>query len=368
MGPVVEHPSHDVFPLWAQNGKTILFRSDRADGPGLWSQSIQDGGPLGVPQLLRRGLISRFMPLGLSNEGIFFFCRPVGARELYFASIDAETGLVEDSPQLLGRRNEGVVMLWGTAWSPDGERLAYVSEAGQRGQRVLVIHSLATGEEREYTPELRGFLRPHWAPEGESIFVRGRDANDRRGLFRIDAQTGALETVFLDESFGPFDLAPDGSAVYYWADEGTLFVRSLATGAIEKLYGPDIFQHCVSPDGETLAFVQKGRLLLMPSSGGEPLEILSLDDEGLGLREWTADGSALFLKSNDGNGKSSLWLLSVAGGPPRPLGLSMERGLHNFIPHPDGRRLSFTAGDAGMEVWGMENFLGSVEESLVASE
>lgn len=49
-------------------------------------------------------------------------------------------------------------------WSPDGKRLAYVATRGGRGR--VVLHELATGDERELTPPGATDAEPQWSPDG----------------------------------------------------------------------------------------------------------------------------------------------------------------------------------------------------------
>ncbi len=52
-----------------------------------------------------------------------------------------------------------------------------------------------------------------------------------------------------------------------------------------------------------------------------------------------------------------LWRISVDGGEPQKLGLSMEgRELYGLSVHPDGQRIAFTAGTPSLsEVWVIED-------------
>jgi Tol biopolymer transport system component len=149
-------------------------------------------------------------------------------------------------------------------------------------------------------------------------------------------------------------------------------VRDLETGEENELLsvrkpsfvGPLI----VSPDGRQLAYVwrnlQKGTsvLTVMPAAGGEPRELLRRQPpEDIGDLGWMPDSRRIvYLQSTAGQSrKFELWQVSVEGGKPNPLGLTME-GLrpYGLSVHPDGRRIAFTAGRPRRdEVWVLENFL-----------
>jgi DNA-binding response OmpR family regulator len=74
---------------------------------------------------------------------------------------------------------------------------------------------------------------------------------------------------------------------------------------------------------------------------------------------WTPDGRELLLLKNSSKSsepKTEIWRLSRAGGQPQPFALTAE-WLRELRLHPDGKRVSFTAGAQKFEWWAMENFL-----------
>ncbi|HEU5072651.1 MAG TPA: hypothetical protein VFU02_00725, partial [Polyangiaceae bacterium] len=54
------------------------------------------------------------------------------------------------------------------AISPDGRRLAFVSNRGSAGLRTLFLLNLSTGEISEITGTLHA-TQPSWSPDGKSI-------------------------------------------------------------------------------------------------------------------------------------------------------------------------------------------------------
>ncbi len=131
----------------------------------------------------------------------------------------------------------------------------------------------------------------------------------------------------------------------------------------------------LSPDGQQLAFVvscdNEWSIQISPSSGGATREVLRLRKErgtwdGRELA-WTPDGRYLLflgkdaaLGVDDSHKVPELWLwrVSVEGGEPQNLGLTIRHESHLSF-HPDGRRIAFTGPDTrhGGEIWAIENFL-----------
>ena len=51
--PLIEHPANDQYPVWAPDGKRILFVSDRTGSLGAWLIEVADGKPRGAPELVK---------------------------------------------------------------------------------------------------------------------------------------------------------------------------------------------------------------------------------------------------------------------------------------------------------------------------
>ena len=239
-----------------------------------------------------------------------------------------------------------------------------------------------TGEEREYTPDLR-FRSPQWSPGGSSILLRGRDAQGQRLSSRIDLETGRVSPMLVNR-WGSWIVTPrwsaDGSAVYYiepW-DEGTgrparIMRRDLATGQDEEIRllpeGVTTGQVLPSPDGRWLALAlnRNGRhsVAIMPVSGTEIRELL---DHGPMTLAWAPDSQQILFfrpprteRRVGAARRSELWGVPVQGGDARSFGLSVPFPVENLSIHPDGRQIAFQVRERTTEIWAMENFLPDVQ-------
>ena len=113
---------------------------------------------------------------------------------------------------------------------------------------------------------------------------------------------------------------------------------------------------------------------MIPAAGGQQRLVVRAP-EGTEIHStvgiaWTPDGRWLIYGSaktpenedtNFGPKERKLWRVSVDGGSPQDLKLSVE-GLRQIALHPDGRRIAFTADApeaAGLSrgIWTLENFL-----------
>jgi TolB protein len=72
------------------------------------------------------------------------------------------------------------------AWSPDGERIAYITRGIGKKARVWVAR-VATGESRPLTSGAYGDESPTWSPDGRYlVFVSDRAGDPDLYLIRAD--------------------------------------------------------------------------------------------------------------------------------------------------------------------------------------
>ncbi|HUU28535.1 MAG TPA: tetratricopeptide repeat protein [archaeon] len=386
--PLVEHPAHDYVLGWAPDGKRILFASDRS---GTWDAfliKIADGKPQGAPELVKTN-IGPVEPLGFTRKGSFYYCLKESYNDIYTAELDPQTGKILGPAKKAIERYEGY-NTYGD-YSPDGKYLAYVSKRGLaclgnvyiRTGNVLCVRSLETGKDREIFPKgLESFCWPCWSPDSRFIFVVSEPDN-RRGIYRIDTQTGEVTlVVILEQNVPPWpQCSRDGKAIFLVRRDSTkdywqILARDLESGLEKEIYrapsGEIIAMPSRSPDGQWLTFSTNSinktsqkytsSLKVIPVTGGEPRELY----KGVHLwsRTWTADGKFILFCSqpdSESDGESYKWDLrrvSAAGGEPQKIGIN---GMFWYLSaHPDGRQIAISRTSTAIYsggIWAMENFL-----------
>ena len=375
--PLVKHPADDLVLGWTPDGKKVLFASDRTGATmSVWAVEVSDGKPQGSPEIIKSD-VGRIFPLGFARNGTFYYALMTGMLDIYVASLDAEgdKGFIPSTP--VSQRFVGSSLA--PAWSPDGKSLAYIFRQNVMfgfSPSSLVIRSLESGVERRISPALAAFYRPDWSPDGGSILVTGRDQRGRQGIYTIDLQTGNTSPLVTGKGFMP-RWSADGKAIFYVSRDETKRSDRLLRRDLETEQESELFRAVeqtlvgnltVSPDGQRMAFLLKKtgaapsiRLMVMPTAGGVPRELLQFKEIGTipggwdGVIEWMADKrQIIFVKRSAG--ASELWRISAEGGEPQKLGITM-----NFIQglraHPDGKQIAFAAGQFKAEIWAMENFL-----------
>jgi TolB protein len=146
------------------------------------------------------------------------------------------------------------------AWSPDGNRLAYVSFEGRRSQ--IVIQDIYTGE-REIVaryPGLNG--APAWSPDGQRLALTlSKDGNPE--IYSYVMANGSLNRLTYNSAIDTEPVwAPDGNSIVFTSDRGggpQLYSMGVNGGLPERLtfegdYNADA---AFSPDGRLLAMVHR---------------------------------------------------------------------------------------------------------------
>jgi Tol biopolymer transport system component len=403
--PAPVHRGRDIVMGWSPDGSRLLMASDRSGSVDLWSVPFAQGEFQGQAELLQKG-IGEVLPLGVTRSGALYYSPTLSAPisrmlegvNVQVASIDFATGKLLTTPRDLAP--ETVEPTMAPTWSPDGKYLA--STAWRGGSGVLVIRSAETLQTvRELQVNVKGFVNYGvWSPDGKFFVSPERDSQDHNVIYRIDAKTGK-ESVLVPETNGEgmwyTGISPDGNTLYFCrtpGGKGGVYVaRDIASGNEKELIRSTAPGRALtSPDGRYLAIAgvdptsNSRTVLLVPTSGGEPREVLRVPSEagpadlgaiwtGTNVKgqvvwpaAWMPDSRSLIVRKrlSDEKRPDELWLLPIDGGAARKLELHLDRnpflGMNPLSVHPDGKHVAYMLGGARQlasqqSVRVLENFL-----------
>ncbi len=222
------------------------------------------------------------------------------------------------------------------AWSPDGNRIAYVSF--EQKKPVVYVQTLSTSQRRVLANFRGSNSSPAWSPDGRRVaVVLTRDGNSQ--IYSMSADGGTPTRL---SSSGAIDtepnFSPDGQWILFTSDRGgsPQIYRMPATGGpAERMTFTGTYNVSprYSPDGKSFAFVQRegGRFSIMLQEIGSR-QVIPLTNGGI-------DESPSFAP----NGRMLLYA-SIQGG----------RGILAAVSN-DGRikqRVTSSSGDVREPAWG----------------
>ena len=250
----------------------------------------------------------------------------------------------------------GACMERGLAWSPDGARLAFLSDCAKAGQLQLYVAGAAPAAPRKVTSVTGYLAHPLWSPDGKSLAVLFTE-NAPRMAGPLEPETppdGPVEEKFYEQRIAVVDpatglvrqISPADLYIYEydWSPDGSQFAAIAAPGNgdnnwwIAKLYtvaagsgetkvvyqpGPQrqIENPRWSPDGKSIAFIG-GIMSDEDVTGGEIFSASITDGTERNLTPglptsaksiaWLPNGRIVFAETRDGG--AGISELDPAGG------------------------------------------------------
>lgn len=277
---------------------------------------------------------------------------PDGERIAYQLSVPRIPGEGEDGPayyelhvvELASGESRayvgGEVSVSSIAWRPDGSAISFLGKRGDDESRSLYLIPIDGGEARRVLTHATDISSYAWSPDGSEVAFLASEKRPERAEKLADKGFAAevfeeelldvqvwMATIEGDEATGePRLLGLEGSASeLHFGPDGERLVLALApTSHIDDHYmkrrvhvvdaasgeilatidNPGkLGQVAVSPDGETVAMLGgagphdpgQNRLLVAPTSGGEPIELLPGYEGGYVAFAFQGPDSVLFV-------------------------------------------------------------------------
>lgn len=266
-------------------------------------------------------------------------------------------GVSDDTPVQL--THETNAALSRPAWSPAGDRIAYLKQVGARRFGVFVL-DLATrkvtgGPEVEDDPFPIGpAIHLDWSPDGEYFLT-----TNQRDLVLLSTHNGAMAVIApaAANTLGQFDgvFSPDGKMIVFREARSfgvdDLWLVPTAGGTARRLTNGNepIRGHAWAPDGKSIVYSVGRCLWRIPANGGEPVQIT--DGTVTANRPTVARGAARLVFSSQ-NHISRIWRRRADGTGATEAVIASTRT--DTSPHlsPDGQHIAFRSDRSGnTEIW-----------------
>ena len=334
-------------PVWAPDGRQLVFVSDRGGSFGVWSVPIQNAkaGGLVSPVKPNTGRVNLH---GFTPAGVLYYAEYTRLDETFVAPIARD-----------GRMSTGVQPTVSTpgnnaVWSPDGKFLA-LKRRHSDGRFEVVVRNMETAKEIKWSGSTANG-RPlsnslvYWI--GNSRLM----ADTETPLDVVGEELRRANGVTILPRRG--SIARDGSVLYAPSDgaEARVELFDPLTGQRKGSFSiPEAAAFVVlNPSGDTLALLNPRRLAIVRTDGTGYREVYATPVSGPSLRpnvRWSGDGRSL-LFTVDGPKQSRMMRVPVTGGQPEPGGLVATNAVR-FDVSPDGTRIAYTNRKEAVEVWSL---------------
>ncbi len=355
--PVTSDPATDWNPVWAPDGKSMYFGSDRGGSFNLWRVGIdeQSGRAIGAPESIHTP--AAFLAhLTISADGRrMAYSSALISQNVQKLSMDPSTGNVSGEPFNVTRGSR----LWSSPDpSPDGSSVVFYSRIQPEGD-LYTMRSDGTGF-RQVTSDGAIDRVPRWSPDGQWIASFSNRSGslqlwkvrpDRSELQQVTEVAGdvAMPAWSPDGSrmaVGPF-FGPLGKGYIFdpnrpwkqqtaqplppvegkkpmtpnsWSADGKQLVGQIGfdVGIITHTIGSDRYQQLTDfgewpvwlPDSRHILFVSGGKdFYVLDSRTKQVQKIYSVSRDIIGPPRLTRDGRQMYFSRRVTEG--DIWLLTL---------------------------------------------------------
>jgi Tol biopolymer transport system component len=236
---------------WSIAGQDVIYASDRGPGWRLWRLPAYGGSPREV-----------FMA---GNHASYPAIAPKGYRMAFTESPNvsaiwlAHLGSLDEPQERQAIRS--AARETGAAWSPDGTKVASVSE--QSGAPEIWVGNAKGGDRVQITrldgPRMRN---PRWSPDGNTILFETRGQNGLQ-LYTVPAAGGKVTRIMGDAFEASW--SRDGKSIVF--SSGPQIWRAAADGSdrkrLTRRFGSGFPEE--SADGKWVFYWSRGRIWRTPS-------------------------------------------------------------------------------------------------------
>ena len=314
----------ELWPMWAADGKSLLYVSDRSGAENIWQTPVAAG----PPRQLTRFTDGRVLWPSITDRGdVVVFERNFEIWKLEVASgrtsavsiarIGAPAGPAVEHLRLTSQFGDLVL-------SPDGRKVAFTA----RGE-VFAAAAKDGGDAARVTMTPAAEAQLAWSPDSRRlVYSSERDGAPRLVIYDFTTGTETPLTAATVGDYAP-QFSPDGKSIAFVRGGTELRVidvasrqeRVLAKGIIADTVGVGL-PLAWSPDSRWLAYFSAGtrgftNVSIVAAAGGEGRQVSFLANANANAITWSPDGTFLVFDTGQRTEPTALARLDLTLRTPR---------------------------------------------------
>jgi tricorn protease len=251
------------------------------------------------------------------------------------------------------------------AFSPDGNRLAYITKITEnypfkryRGGLTsdVILFDLRTNRAENITDHLANDGKPAWAGN-QVYFLSDRGENMRLNIWSYHTRTNQLKQITFFEDFdisflsaGPKDLVFEAGGILYLLSPDTQNYKEVNVHVVNDLsveiprrkeVRNDIVNMTAAPGGKRIAFEARGELFNVPVKEGFTLNMTRSSGAFDHNPSWSPDGNSIAYWS-DKSGEYEIYIQNARNDDPPVMKTTRNRGFgYGLFWSPDSKYIAF---------------------------
>jgi Tol biopolymer transport system component len=348
-------PAADWYPVWSPDGRHLYFLSNRSGSMNLWRVAVDgDSGRVEDPPEQVTTPSADTLHFSLARDGrSLAYVNQVRTGNIYRVDFDPASEKVLGPPSPVTRGSWRALC---PDVSPDGQWVAFTTWTKPEN---LFVCRVDGSDLRQLTDDEHWDLFPRWSPDGQRLAFM----SNRGGVFQIwtiapDGRSLQQLTHMKGGSVYNSVWSPDGERLAFIAsrgENGAIAImetgRPWAERPLEILPSPE------PPEEQFTVFSWSpdGRRLAGNRGGGEGISVYSLYSQRYRnftefgrFPRWLSDSQRLIFATP---GEPGLYLLDTRTGKVRKILSVAPNGVHLVSPTRDDRRIYFGLGAIEADIW-----------------